>query len=119
MLDTSFPLLRTKLNRPPVTPDLVPRPALLDRLEQGRRHALTLVSTPAGYGKSTLLSHWLDTLEGGSWISLEPHDDDFRTFLTYSGRVEHRGTGRVRRVARFGPGLGVAAAPAPPGRPPA
>jgi hypothetical protein len=53
-------LLRTKLHHPPVADDVVPRLRLLERLEPGRRHTLTLVSTPAGYGKSTLLSSWLD-----------------------------------------------------------
>jgi len=44
-------LLRTKLYRPPITADLVPRPRLLERLNQRRQRPLTLVCAPAGYGK--------------------------------------------------------------------
>ena len=68
-------LLRTKLHRPPVAADVVPRPHLLERLERGRRHPLPLVSTPAGYGKSTLLSllpRFYDPTEGR--ITLDGQD---------------------------------------------
>ena len=54
------PILRTKLHRPPVPPDLVRLPALIERLNRHRDLPLTLVSAPAGYGKSTLMSAWLD-----------------------------------------------------------
>ena len=47
-------LLRTKLHRPPTTADLVPRPRLLERLDQHRERPLTLVVAPAGFGKTTL-----------------------------------------------------------------
>lgn len=49
-------ILPTKLQRPPVAPDILPRARLLDRLNEGRRRTLTLISAPAGYGKSTLTS---------------------------------------------------------------
>ena len=58
----TFPLIRTKLHWPPVTKDHLHRERLLDRLEKNRQHPLPLVSAPAGYGKSTLLSCWLDLL---------------------------------------------------------
>jgi len=78
------PLLRTKLHRPPVPSDFVPRPRLVDRLERGRNRPLSLVCGPAGYGKSTLLSSWLESSEAvGAWLSLDERDDDLRTFLTY------------------------------------
>jgi len=77
-------LLRTKLHRPPVADDVVPRPHLLERLEQGREHSFTLVSTPAGYGKSTLLSGWLAAAPcRTAWVSLDDGDADPRVFLTY------------------------------------
>ena len=57
-----IPLLRTKLHRPPVPRDYVHRPRLTARLEDGRNHPLVLVSAPAGYGKSTLVGHWLDSV---------------------------------------------------------
>jgi LuxR family maltose regulon positive regulatory protein len=59
---TTLPLIRTKLHRPPVTKDHLHRERLLDRLEKNRQRPLTLVSAPAGYGKNTLLSCWLDLL---------------------------------------------------------
>ncbi|MCP4376012.1 MAG: hypothetical protein GY794_07545, partial [bacterium] len=77
-------IIRTKLHRPPVTKDLVPRTALLNQLDRYRQRPLTLVSAPAGYGKSTLASSWLDTCEcPGAWVSLDADDSDLRGFLTY------------------------------------
>jgi LuxR family maltose regulon positive regulatory protein len=57
------PLLLTKLHIPPVRPELVSRPRLLERLEAGLDRKLTLVSAPAGFGKTTLLSEWTHTVE--------------------------------------------------------
>ena len=53
-------LLRTKLFVPPLRPNLVPRPELIQRLHQGLHsgHKLTLVSALAGFGKTTLVSEW-------------------------------------------------------------
>jgi LuxR family maltose regulon positive regulatory protein len=55
------PLLATKLHIPPLRPSLVARPHLILRLDEGLRmgHKLTLVSAPAGFGKTTLLSEWV------------------------------------------------------------
>jgi LuxR family maltose regulon positive regulatory protein len=60
------PLLQTKLYIPPPRPDLVPRPRLIERLNEGLRlgHRLTLISAPAGFGKTTLISNWLHQLRG-------------------------------------------------------
>ena len=81
---TAFPILRTKLHRPPVTVDLVPRFALLAWLDRHHRQPLTLISAPAGYGKTTLVSHWIDTLDRPTaWLSLDEQDDDLAVFLTY------------------------------------
>jgi LuxR family maltose regulon positive regulatory protein len=67
-----------------VPSDFVPRPRLVDRLERGRNRPLSLVCGPAGYGKSTLLSSWLESSEAvGAWLSLDERDDDLRTFLSY------------------------------------
>jgi predicted ATPase len=59
----SVPILATKLYIPPSRPDVVPRPHLLERLDDGlsARRKLTLVSAPAGFGKSTLVSEWIHT----------------------------------------------------------
>jgi len=52
------PLLTTKLYIPPVGPELVPRLRLIERLNVGLNRKLTLISAPAGFGKTTLLSEW-------------------------------------------------------------
>jgi LuxR family maltose regulon positive regulatory protein len=81
---TTLPLIRTKLHRPPVTKDHLHRERLLDRLEKNRQRPLTLVSAPAGYGKSTLLSCWLESCDVPSaWVSLDNNDNDLRVFLAY------------------------------------
>ena len=59
----SLPLIQTKLHRPPVPIELVPRLCLTEWLDQGRGRPLTLVSAPAGYGKSTPLASWLDKVD--------------------------------------------------------
>jgi LuxR family maltose regulon positive regulatory protein len=53
------PLVTTKLALPPARPALVSRPRLISRLEAGLQHKLTLIAAPAGYGKTTLVSAWL------------------------------------------------------------
>ncbi len=55
----STPLLTTKLYIPPVRPELVSRPRLIERLNAGLPRKLTLISAPAGFGKTTLLSEWI------------------------------------------------------------
>ena len=77
-------ILTTKLYRPGLTGDLVSRPRLLERLEDRRDRPLTLVSAPAGYGKTTLVSSWLETCKcPNAWVSLDAGDDDLILFLTY------------------------------------
>jgi LuxR family maltose regulon positive regulatory protein len=77
-------LLRTKLHRPPITADLVPRPRLLERLDQHRDRPLTLVLASAGYGKTTLVSSWLETCDcPNAWLSLDANDNDLALFLSY------------------------------------
>ena len=68
----STPFLRTKLHRPPVIGGLVYRKRLHDAMNRGLETPLTLVSAPAGYGKSTLVSHWAESLpEPCAWVSLD------------------------------------------------
>jgi len=79
-------LLRTKLFVPPLVPNLVPRPQLVERLNQGlgQRSRLTLVSAPAGFGKSTLVSSWLaESSSQAAWLSLDHGDNDPVRFWTY------------------------------------
>jgi LuxR family maltose regulon positive regulatory protein len=77
-------LLNTKLYVPPVRPELVPRPRLVDQLNAGLHRKLTLVSAPAGFGKTTLITEWLSTGERPfAWLSLDENDNDPARFLTY------------------------------------
>ena len=55
-------LLLTKLNRPPVTEDRIERPRLTEMLNRGLPGPLTLVSAAAGFGKTTLVSAWIEEL---------------------------------------------------------
>src|SRR6266581_4430032 len=82
--DVLTPLLSTKLHRPLPRAHLVRRPQLSERLTQGVMGPLTLVSAPAGFGKTTLLAQWL--AESGmpvAWLSLEPGDNELVRFLSY------------------------------------
>src|SRR5262249_38352674 len=104
----STALLATKLYAPPVRAALVARPRLVARLADGLTRPLTLISAPAGFGKTTLLAEWLSQKdEGGSlkaeeksqasthpsafipqpskvaWLSLDRGDNDADRFLTH------------------------------------
>lgn len=80
-------LLATKLHRPSLPANWVQRRYLCERLDEGvaLNRPLTLVSAPAGFGKTTCIVEWLDGLDRWpvSWLSLEPADDDPRRFLAY------------------------------------
>jgi LuxR family maltose regulon positive regulatory protein len=79
-----IPLLYTKLHIPRVRSDLVSRPRLTQRLEDGLGRKLTLISAPAGSGKTTLVVEWSQAYKRPiAWISLDPGDNDPIRFLTY------------------------------------
>jgi LuxR family maltose regulon positive regulatory protein len=78
------PILATKLYAPPARSGLVARPRLLQRLDRGLDSRLILVSAPAGYGKTTLVSAWLAEKRCTSaWLSLDAGDNDPARFLRY------------------------------------
>jgi LuxR family maltose regulon positive regulatory protein len=78
------PLLSTKLHAPRPRAQVVPRPQLSGRLQQGAAGALTLLSAPAGFGKTTLLAQWLaQSGRPAAWLSLEPEDNEPMRFLSY------------------------------------
>ena len=80
----ALPIIHTKLHRPSVTPDYVRRGKLAARLDSGSELPLSVISAPAGYGKSTLVSSWLSSLDSASaWLSLDDTDNDPRTFVNY------------------------------------
>ena len=78
-------MLRTKLNKPNPTSKLIFRKELIDLLEKGKEKKLTLVSAPAGYGKSTAISQWIDHSRLPCfWYSLDKSDNDTNNFLQYT-----------------------------------
>ncbi len=80
----AIPLLTTKLYIPPVRPDHLPRPRLIERLDEGLDRKLTLVSAPAGFGKTTLLSEWArQSAFPVAWVSLDAGDNDVARFWSY------------------------------------
>ena len=77
-------LLSTKLFTPPVRNNLVPRPRLIERLNEGLERKLTLISAPAGFGKTTLVSEWIASCERPvAWLSLDEGDNDPARFISY------------------------------------
>jgi ATP/maltotriose-dependent transcriptional regulator MalT len=82
--DQLHPLLATKLHVPRLRTHLVPRTHLVDRLKQGVERSLTLVSAPAGFGKTTLLAQWLaESSLPVAWLSLDAEDNDPTRLLSY------------------------------------
>ena len=80
----SIPLLSTKLHIPPSRAQQIPRPRLLELLNQGSHKKLTIVSAPSGYGKTTLLCQWLAGHNlPYAWLSLDEADNDPVRFLSY------------------------------------
>ena len=84
------PLVETKLLLPRPRREVVPRPRLADLLQQGSDAPITLVSAPAGFGKTTLLSGWVSTRAAGAedgepvaWVSLDERDRLATSFWTY------------------------------------
>lgn len=83
-MSESFPIDQSKLTRPAIPAEFVPRPQLMEQLAGWRQRSLTLISAPAGYGKTRLVSNWLETADfPNAWISLDEGDDDLIQFLTH------------------------------------
>jgi LuxR family maltose regulon positive regulatory protein len=95
------PLLETKLYIPTWRRGLVARPRLSERLNRGAESKLTLVSAPAGFGKTTLLAEWLAAAAAHdrlvAWVSLDQSDSDPATFWTYL----------IAALQRVEPGVGA------------
>lgn len=80
------PVLATKLFIPSPRPGIVSRPRLVERLNEGlvAGRKLALISAPAGFGKTTLVSEWVAGCGlPVAWLSLDEGDNDSRRFLTY------------------------------------
>lgn len=93
-------LLSTKLYIPRPWPSLVSRQRLTERMNAGLDKKLTLVSAPAGFGKTTLLSEWIpDSPRCVTWLSLDEGDNDPTRFWTYM----------LASLRQIDPGLGQGA----------
>jgi LuxR family maltose regulon positive regulatory protein len=80
----SEPLLLTKLFIPQLRPKIVLRPCLIERLNAGMHCKLTLISAPAGFGKTTLVSEWVAVCgRSVAWLSIDENDSDPVCFLNY------------------------------------
>ncbi len=80
----STPILTTKLYIPAVRSKVVRRPRLIERLNAGLHRKLTIISAPAGFGKTTLVSDWVGSCgRPVAWLSLDEADNDTTRFLTY------------------------------------
>jgi LuxR family transcriptional regulator, maltose regulon positive regulatory protein len=80
----AIPILATKLYIPPARPRVVLRSRLIERLNEGLHGKLTLISAPAGYGKTTLLSEWIQQSKRCvTWVSLDDGDNDPLRFWAY------------------------------------
>ncbi|MGO4689160.1 LuxR C-terminal-related transcriptional regulator [Glaciibacter sp. 2TAF33] len=81
------PLLETKFHTPTLRRRVVARPRLKERLGRGTESTLTLVSAPAGFGKTTLLAEWLASASARgwstAWLSLDAGDNEPVLFWTY------------------------------------
>lgn len=103
--DHQAPLLAPKLQIPPLREALVPRDRLLCRLEEGLAGKLTLLSAPAGFGKTTLVGQWVAMRRAQApaspiaWVSLDAGDDELFRFWHYL----------CTATQRFRPGLGESA----------
>jgi LuxR family maltose regulon positive regulatory protein len=97
------PLLDTKLFAPRRRRGLVPRPQLTERLKRGSESKLTLVSAPAGFGKTTLLAEWRagaqDAESSTAWLSLDAGDNDAASFWAHL----------IAALQAVAPGLGASA----------
>ena len=105
-------ILQTKLNKPPLRPYLVPRPQLIHKLNAGLDGNLTILSAPAGFGKTTLVVNWLAQVERPfTWLSLDEDDNDLHTFFSYLNAA-------LRSLAGIGNALSglLQAAPSAPGK---
>ena len=78
-ISTTSTILTTKVRRPPMPVEFVPRTELVKFLDRYRKSPMSLVSAGAGYGKSLTISQWLEeTNVLHTWISLdEEHKEDF------------------------------------------
>lgn len=80
-------ILTTKFYIPPTRPELISRQRLIEKIQAGLHRKLTLISAPAGFGKTTLVTEWAARFATDkaqiAWLSLDQSDNDPARFLTY------------------------------------
>src|SRR5512138_96972 len=79
------PLLKTKISVPRLPGDFIHRPRLTDRINQGMKCPLTLITAPAGFGKTNLLIEWTrQTNLPVAWLTIDRDDNDTSRFIRYA-----------------------------------
>lgn len=92
-----IPILQTKIRIPSLSSRILPRIILTNKLKEIKDIKLTIISAPAGYGKTTLLYNWLaNSVKNAAWYSIGESDDDFNPFLTYL----------IHAIRTINPGIG-------------
>jgi len=81
---TPYQIIQSKFNHPPLDRRWNVRPRLIRQLDEYGRKRLTLISAPAGYGKTTLAVQWAEqSPQSTAWLSVDPSDSDTERFLRY------------------------------------
>ena len=97
-------ILRTKLHIPQLRPSLVARPRLFKKLNNGLAGKLIILSAPAGFGKTTLITEWIHHSQSAtshplfSWLSLDEGDNDPVRFITYLTAALHSSQPKTDRL---------------------
>jgi LuxR family maltose regulon positive regulatory protein len=96
-------ILFTKLHRPQTASEYVNRTKIIQQLENNIEKPLSIVSAPAGYGKSVTVSQWLEQTRAlYAWISLDEEHNDLRTFLAYiTAAIEKISRGSLEKTSTF------------------
>ncbi|MFP3981768.1 MAG: LuxR C-terminal-related transcriptional regulator [Desulfobacterales bacterium] len=93
-------LVQTKIRIPPLRTQVIERSRLVHRLDAAKKRKLTLVSAPAGFGKTTLLANWAESQsEQVAWLSLDVEDNDLNSFWSHF----------VAAIQNVCPGIGISA----------
>ncbi|MBN8639576.1 MAG: helix-turn-helix transcriptional regulator, partial [Anaerolineae bacterium] len=99
-------ILATKLYIPPPRLGVVERSRLIERLNEGLHRKLTLISAPAGFGKTTLVSAWIaGCVQPVAWLSLDEGDNDPTRFLAYLNAALQQITAPQSSVVEMGDSL--------------
>ena len=98
-----MPIVKTRLYKPPISRKFIIRERLMARLHEEEERHLILIIASAGYGKSVLMSQWLDTCQGKyTWISLAEDCNDLQLFLSYlTAGIQEHFPGSLQHIAQI------------------